>query len=321
MAVLVSTPVQLFTAWRIFVITESYWMPGLIGSFSLASFGASFFSTETTARARVIANKHKLTHPYFLIFATVTDVLITVTLIYSLSKRRSLDRPMNVLLRKIMRLALQTGSITSFFTLMDAIAVYVWPKTAISFAFDFPIPKLYSNALLSTLNARSKLSRIAADLSPDEMTTFRAQAINTGLFSEEDEDDDNPLFIGRDSSFGMRGSSGPSTGGTRFTKSSSSGPITFAKATSTFGTTGIASTGILEEDERELDPSVVEKGEKRKGLTPSDSSGSVGEMKETVTAPSAAGMTELPVLRVSMARENTSDSVILEHPDGTLAIV
>jgi len=80
-----------------------------------------------------------------------------------------------------MRLALQTGSITSFFTLVDAIAVYVCPKTAISFAFDFPIPKLYSNALLSMLNARSKLSRLAAYLSPDKLTTFRAQVINTGL--------------------------------------------------------------------------------------------------------------------------------------------
>jgi hypothetical protein len=88
------------------VITQSKWMPGIITIFSLASFGksqivlsfwyslgrtlstkmpgSSFFSSETTARARVIARKGKLTHPYFLLTAAVTDILITSSLIYSL---------------------------------------------------------------------------------------------------------------------------------------------------------------------------------------------------------------------------------------------
>jgi len=109
-----------------------------------------------------------------------------------------------------------------------------------------------------------------------------------------------------------KGPSGPSSGGARFTKSSSSGPISFAKATSTFGTTGITSTGILEEDDHELDPSAVEKGGKREGLTASTSSGSVGEMKETAIALTSDGVTQPPMLRVSMARENTGDSVTLE---------
>jgi len=233
MAVLVSVPVQFFTAWRIFVITQNRIMSGVICIFSLASFGSSFYSTETTARARVIAKKSKLTHPYFLITATVTDILITASLIYSLSRRRSTtNKPFNLVLGKIMRLALQTGSITAAFTLTDAIAVYVSPKTAISFAFDFPVPKLYSNALLSTLNARSRLSRIVANdkMTEDQLSTFRAQARETGLIDEEEESD-NPLFGRETYAYGIRreGTTAPSS--SRFGQQTiQSNPIVFARS-------------------------------------------------------------------------------------------
>jgi len=228
MAVLVSAPVQLFTAWRIYIITESYWMPGIASAFALASFGSSFYTTERIARARDIAHKAKLTHPWFLLFAAATDIITTTTLIYSLSRKRSHDRSTNVVLGKIMKLALQTGMITTIFTLADAIAIYVSPQTAISFAFDFPVPKLYSNALLSTLNARSRLSRMV-QLDSDELSTFRIQARNSGLFDLEG-DDDNPLF-GRE-----RGPSSRESGNATSSRKKSSGhqkaissggPITF----------------------------------------------------------------------------------------------
>jgi len=275
MDTLVSTPVHLFTAWRIYVITQSYWMPILISMISLTSFGTSFYSMETTAKVKMIAHKSKLTHPYFLLTAAATDILITATLIYSLNKRRSQARSQtDVILRKIMRWSLQTGSLTTAFTLAEVIAIYTSPKTAISFAFDFPIPKLYSNALLSTLNARSRLSRIAANLTPDEETTFRNQARNTGLYTGQEEEDDNPLFLGGDSSLRKR-AAGSSSGlsSTRYTKSTGTGaPLTYARPTVTTATTTdyTTSTGEI----HELDSY---SGKKGKGLL---STGSIHEIKE-----------------------------------------
>jgi len=260
LAVLVSTPVQLFTAWRIYVITKSYWMPGFISLCSMGSFGASFYTTERIARARLVPQKSKLTHPYFLLLESATDILTMGTLIYSLSRRRSHDKSTNLVLKKILRLALQTGSITTLFTLMDAISVYVWPKTSISFAFDYPIPKLYSNALLSTLNARSRLSQLVnLHLNDSELSSFRAQARNTGLFDEED-DDDNPLFW-------RERIPAEASGTPTLTKSSGSGkPITFAKPNTTVTTT----SGGLDFDESETDLSPGERQDDPIGMTGSE---------------------------------------------------
>ncbi|KAL4248567.1 hypothetical protein AB1N83_014126 [Pleurotus pulmonarius] len=51
---------------------------------------------------------------------------------------------------------LQTGLLTSIFASLDAILFLAIPDTAYNFALDFPLSKLYTNSLLSSLNARGE---------------------------------------------------------------------------------------------------------------------------------------------------------------------
>jgi len=190
LTVLVSVPVQIFTAWRIYVLTRGKIVTALIVLLALTSFGSGIEASWITASNRDISKKHKLNHPIFLVAAAVTDILITVSLVYSLYKRKTgIRSSTDLTINRIIRWTLQTGTITTVFALADAIAIFVSPKTAISFAFDFAIAKLYSNALLSTLNARSIWrARDAVQFS----------TLNFSAGTPHDESGDDNVLFGRD---------------------------------------------------------------------------------------------------------------------------
>ncbi|KAG6828232.1 hypothetical protein H0H92_008730 [Tricholoma furcatifolium] len=63
-------------------------------------------------------------------------------------------------INRIIRLTIQTGFITAVFATLDVICFLALPHTTINFVWDFALSKLYTNALLSTLNARSSWGKL-----------------------------------------------------------------------------------------------------------------------------------------------------------------
>ncbi|KAJ7227871.1 hypothetical protein B0H12DRAFT_1148318 [Mycena haematopus] len=153
-----STPVQLFTAWRISVITGSIVLPLLISILSVASFGGGLlvgifagirneFREFTSFSGAIIV---------WLVCSALCDMLITVVLTYSLSKRKTGFTSVDGQINRIIRLSVQTGAITAAAALADVILFLVFPATTLNFIPDFPLSKLYTISLLSTLNARAR---------------------------------------------------------------------------------------------------------------------------------------------------------------------
>ncbi|KAJ7671177.1 hypothetical protein B0H17DRAFT_1085116 [Mycena rosella] len=156
--VLVSTPIQLFTAWRISVITGSVVLAMIISVLAVASFGGGLLVTIFVA----IRNEFR-EFPTFsssvilwLVCSAVCDVMIAVILAYSLYSRKTGFGAVDGQINRIIRLTVQTGAVTAIAAIADVLLFLLFPATTLQFIPDFPLSKLYTICLLSTLNARTR---------------------------------------------------------------------------------------------------------------------------------------------------------------------
>ncbi|KAJ7059512.1 hypothetical protein C8F01DRAFT_1210532 [Mycena amicta] len=173
--VLVSMPIQLFFAWRIYQLTKSPWIPSIIALFAFASFGGGIWTSAMVQILREFVKKPLLHNPALLWFlaSCVADVLITVSLVITLSKKKTGFSATDSVVDKIIRTTIQTGMITAVFSILDVVCFLVLPHYSVyvsflnanpssschrNFVWDIALSKLYSNCLLSTLNARQELN-------------------------------------------------------------------------------------------------------------------------------------------------------------------
>jgi len=167
--VAISTPVQMFTAWRIVVITRKKIVGLIISTFSLVSLGFAVYTAVVITNIRKFELKGATVKPATVWFITsvCADAIITATLYFSLSRRRTGFKSTDVIINRIIRLTLQTGMLTFVFAISETITFLVSPNTTANFTIDFPLSKLYTNALLSTLNARLSWRKLANTETPD----------------------------------------------------------------------------------------------------------------------------------------------------------
>ncbi|KAJ7211096.1 hypothetical protein C8J57DRAFT_1400037 [Mycena rebaudengoi] len=153
--VLVSTPIQLFTAWRISVITGSKLSSLFVSALALASFTAGLLVSVSVS----MKNEFRKFQSFqgvviiWLSCSAACDVLITIVLTYSLRARKTgmaVDSQVN----RIIRLTVQTGAVTAIAALLDFILFLAFPGSSLNFIPDFSIPHFFTISLLSTLNAR-----------------------------------------------------------------------------------------------------------------------------------------------------------------------
>lgn len=169
--VLISTPVQLFIAWRIKIITSSIVMPSVIGFFSFCSFVGGMATTICVSLIPEYARLHKFEGAVitWLASSAIADVIIAVTLVISLRKRRTGVTSTNDILNRIIRLTIQTGAVTAIFAILDVTMFLGKGNTTFNFLWDLPLGKLYTNSLLSTLNARAGWSQVTAGQQQDNV--------------------------------------------------------------------------------------------------------------------------------------------------------
>ncbi|KAJ3903778.1 hypothetical protein F5879DRAFT_1035242 [Lentinula edodes] len=102
----------------------------------------------------------------------VTDILITVTLVWILWKKRTNIRATDDAVSRIIRLTVQTGAITAFSAILDVILFLAIPNTTVNFVWDFALSKLYTNALISILNARAGWNNLNGQPMPGNSILF-----------------------------------------------------------------------------------------------------------------------------------------------------
>ncbi|KAJ7238123.1 hypothetical protein B0H12DRAFT_1137877 [Mycena haematopus] len=86
--------------------------------------------------------------------STAADVIITSTLCFMLQQTRPASLETETMVNRLILFTINTGLLTSLCAVASLISLIVSPRTLIYASFYFCIGRLYSNALLASLNAR-----------------------------------------------------------------------------------------------------------------------------------------------------------------------
>lgn len=152
---IISSTVQLFFAWRVKVLIGNKWLVSFLvitGSLSiLAGVGTGIAVIFITRYADF--PKFQSGVIIWLVGAAVCDTTITISLTWHLRKNKTGFQGTDDILNKITRNTMQNGLITSLWAITDLI-VYLVVPTGLHLAFNLPLAKLYTNSLMSSLNAR-----------------------------------------------------------------------------------------------------------------------------------------------------------------------
>ncbi|KAJ7793716.1 hypothetical protein B0H14DRAFT_3497788 [Mycena olivaceomarginata] len=157
---IVSAPIQLFTAWRISVITGSRILPGFIALLSLSSFAAGI-----TVSAKVIAFPEFRSFENFtivvivwLVLSAACDIVIAVGMTHALYTRKTGLSAIDGRINQIIRLTLETGALTALTALADVTFFLVFPDDD-ELHRGLPLSALYTCSILAMLNSREKRSK------------------------------------------------------------------------------------------------------------------------------------------------------------------
>ncbi|KAJ7639929.1 hypothetical protein B0H17DRAFT_886015, partial [Mycena rosella] len=153
---------QSFYAYRVHLISESRVIPlsvvSIIGALLSAAFsfdGAVFSSPSIfVIDASTVRNS---AHLVWLGGSALSDVMIAVCMTYYLSKKDTGFRKTRVLLSKLIRLSIETGSITALATLCALVLFNTFPDKLYYITPGIILPKLYANTMFAVLNARIQI--------------------------------------------------------------------------------------------------------------------------------------------------------------------
>ncbi|KAH7883158.1 hypothetical protein F5I97DRAFT_1902519 [Phlebopus sp. FC_14] len=156
MTVMISSAVQLFIAWRVKVMSKSSFVPFVIAFFAVTSFIGGIATTVSVT----IINEYSRLHQFdgavitWLASSAAADIIITLSLVWSLYHKKTGFPATDDLINRLIRLTIQTGLITAVAATLDVTIFLAVKGTTLNYIWDFALSKLYSNCLLSTLNAR-----------------------------------------------------------------------------------------------------------------------------------------------------------------------
>ncbi|KIK58966.1 hypothetical protein GYMLUDRAFT_44982 [Collybiopsis luxurians FD-317 M1] len=164
----ISTAVQAFQGWRIRKLTKSNLIFAFIILTACASLTAGFTTTVLVA-LHPFFNQLQMLELGFLIWLAVSalvDILIAVSLSWFVLRQKKqlrqeeLSTPTNSVLNRIMFFTLQTGAITALASIADVLTFTLSEDKTLQLVWAYSLSKLYSNSLLSMLNARAEWSKL-----------------------------------------------------------------------------------------------------------------------------------------------------------------
>jgi len=157
---IVSCIVQLFFAWRIWVISRSMYIPIIISVFSVVQAAAGIWAGIHAKIIGIWSEVQKRNGPPTIVWlggTAICDVLITITMFYCLSTSRNGFRATNAILVKFIRLTIETGLVTSTLAVLDLVMFLAVQDANYHLAPATMLSKLYSNSLMVLLNARIRI--------------------------------------------------------------------------------------------------------------------------------------------------------------------
>ncbi|KAK0484808.1 hypothetical protein IW261DRAFT_1605016 [Armillaria novae-zelandiae] len=152
---------QVFYAYRIFIVSKSRIIPIFIICISLTSSSAGIITGIYSCQAgNVIILDNRRVSIAIGIWcgaSALCDVLIAVFMTYYLMHSTTNLRSTRILVAKIIRLIIETRSVTAVVALLTLILFVAFPHPILFITPGMLVPKLYANAVYMVLNSRFQI--------------------------------------------------------------------------------------------------------------------------------------------------------------------
>ncbi|KIK66627.1 hypothetical protein GYMLUDRAFT_238880 [Collybiopsis luxurians FD-317 M1] len=153
---IISTLVQVFQGWRIRNLNKSNLAFALIVLIACASLAGGIMTTTLILLHPLFIQLDGFAYTFWvwLVPSAVCDVAISISLSWFVIRNKSSFAPTNSILHRMMLLTLQTGAITAIAAVTNLLTFTLSENKSLQLIWAYSASKLYSNSLLSMLNAR-----------------------------------------------------------------------------------------------------------------------------------------------------------------------
>ncbi|KAI6110639.1 hypothetical protein EDD17DRAFT_1878111 [Pisolithus thermaeus] len=168
--------VQHFFAWRVYVLTKNMFMVAAIVLCSLASLAGSLSATVSMATDSSLSllPSREFEVTTWLAGAVLADMIIAISLVWYLGGHKHLYPALTSTINRILRITVQTGVLTTIVAIID-LTCYLAISSGFHLIFSMTLSKLYTNCMLSTLNARGTWKYDRS--SEDEVSHGRSRSV------------------------------------------------------------------------------------------------------------------------------------------------
>jgi len=185
---IVSCTVQLVFAYRIFKLSGSKIAGLCIAIISGAQFTAAMIQGVQSAilgNFQALSRKAIISCTVWLAATALCDLIIALTVTYYLTRADTAFKATEVLINRLVRLTIETGSLTAAFAIIDLALFLGLPNNSYFNAVSLPLTKLYSNNLLLIYNSRIRIVGGRENVNPTVITSLRdtTNLVSTGLGS------------------------------------------------------------------------------------------------------------------------------------------
>ncbi|KAJ7767185.1 hypothetical protein B0H16DRAFT_1521151 [Mycena metata] len=155
--ILISFPIQLFFTYRVHALTGIVSIPIAFAVLACISCGGGLWTMSRVVGAQQWS---KVPRSYnaavlWLVSSMVTDLCIAAVLAWALRRKKTGFAATDTVVDRIIRMTVQTGVITAVVNTLDMLSFLFLKGKTINFMWNIPVSKLYSNCMMSTLNARA----------------------------------------------------------------------------------------------------------------------------------------------------------------------
>ncbi|KAF5370526.1 hypothetical protein D9757_010147 [Collybiopsis confluens] len=145
---------------RIWMFSKrNFILVGLLTAICITTLALDLLVTVQITTNRSVTEFGKRKGEIIAVFTSgaVADVALALSLCYYIRKNSSSFERTKSVIRLIVRYTVTTGLITSLLGLLTLVAYFASPDGFIFIAMHFSLGRMYTNALLATLNSRQKL--------------------------------------------------------------------------------------------------------------------------------------------------------------------
>jgi len=183
---LASIPIQIFLAYRIKGLSQSWVLFIALASFSLAQgacgLAGGILATINPDPAHFTALLPLATS--WISIAVFVDVSITLSLFYFLRRSKTGFKRTDNIIERLIRTAIETCAIGAIFCVLDVIVFTTRIDTNLHFFFALPQGRIYTNTLMMTLNSRAHLRE---EMNSTNVHSFNVSGSGSGVTKRKTE--------------------------------------------------------------------------------------------------------------------------------------